>query len=505
MLDRHLLDGQRPPTESEWGRGLILQAIDRLGPRASLPAIAAALKLPEGTVSRYLPLLRDDGLLTRDEIPALTWRGRTALFSIMGPTEPEPEPEPEPESSTALTVPAPRQVRRRPRRPAPPAVAPPPEEPAPAVLSPDLTLWALRLAFRDHLRGEKRAGLTVIGYLKVLRYLITWLDAELGRPALPSDLTLAALRRYQVHRSDMSPRYMNQFVSAARAFCTFLQDWDLLIDNPAQRLKRPKVPERLPPVLSEAQAGALVQAPRSRRFRRTTYQTELLILRDLAILAVFYGGALRLSEVVHLTAPGISFSKDQDGRDQALLSVVKSKGAKDRTVPLQGKGLVALQDYLARRDELYPNGDHLFVSARGGRPLCPWATREVVYRYARALGLRVYPHLLRHTCATHLIRAHADQAYVSKFLGHTNLNNTSLYVHLAGSELGHRCASRHPLAQPDVVLGPVDDEAAALLEQLRRMNRVELAQVIQVAAVCLAQPGGGEAVHLVPPELPKKP
>lgn len=218
-------------------------------------------------------------------------------------------------------------------------------------------------------------------------------------------------------------------ISTVRRFFAFLASRGYVLYDPAQEIPLPKS-ARLPRgILSESQARQLVAAPSP---------DSLVGKRDRAILELLYGTGIRLGEAARADV------SDLDLREGVLV-VRSGKGRKDRMVPVEGRAALALDTYLGEaRPELVKRIDAaLFVSRHGGR-LSLVGLRAVVQRHARAIGVDLSPHALRHTCATHLLRGGADIRHVQELLGHRCLSTTALYTRVAIEDLREVLARAHP-------------------------------------------------------------
>jgi integrase/recombinase XerD len=160
--------------------------------------------------------------------------------------------------------------------------------------------------------------------------------------------------------------------------------------------------------------------------------------RDRAVLELLYGTGLRVGEASRLDVP------DLDLREGVLL-VRNGKGRKDRVVPVPGRAAAALDVYLleARPDLARLYDPALFLSTFGVRLGAP-GMRLMIKKHGRAIGARLTPHTLRHTCATHLLRGGADIRHVQELLGHRSLATTALYTRVAIADLRAVIARSHP-------------------------------------------------------------
>jgi integrase/recombinase XerD len=167
-------------------------------------------------------------------------------------------------------------------------------------------------------------------------------------------------------------------------------------------------------------------------------QTDAISLRDRAILELLYAGGLRVSELTGLNVADLSLDA---GR-----VLVRGKGDKERIVPLGRAAVDAIEKYLKQgRPELQKRGraaGKLFLSARG-EPL----TRQWIWRLVKSTDGHASPHMLRHSCATHMVERGADLRTVQTLLGHADIATTQVYTHLALGRLKAVHRRHHPRAE----------------------------------------------------------
>jgi integrase/recombinase XerD len=162
--------------------------------------------------------------------------------------------------------------------------------------------------------------------------------------------------------------------------------------------------------------------------------------RDLAILELFYSSGLRLSELCKVRLEMMDF-------EEGFLRIT-GKGGKTRIVRVGKKALAAVSDYLANeRPGLVTKktSSHIFLSIRGG-PLSPDRVRQIVKERAKFAGIdqNVYPHLLRHSFATHLLEGGADLRVIQELLGHADISTTQIYTHVDRQRLKSVHKQFHP-------------------------------------------------------------
>ncbi len=225
-----------------------------------------------------------------------------------------------------------------------------------------------------------------------------------------------------------------RMLSAVRRLFQHLYREKIRDDDPSALLASPKLPQRLPKDLSEAQVERLLQAP--------TVE-EPIELRDKAMLEVLYATGLRVSELVGLTMSDVSLR-------QGVVRVI-GKGNKERLVPLGEEAVYWLEQYLTHGRPWLLNGqslDILFPSNRA-RQMTRQTFWHRVKHYAQLAGIdseKLSPHVLRHAFATHLLNHGADLRVVQMLLGHSDLSTTQIYTHVATERLRQLHQQHHPRA-----------------------------------------------------------
>lgn len=280
--------------------------------------------------------------------------------------------------------------------------------------------------FLDQVWAERGLSpATMVAYRQDLLSFAQWLE----RPA--SSATRSDVLRWlgERLRSGCEVASITRALSCLRQFYGWRSRSDVHSQNPMIDIEGPRQRSSLPRVLSSREVEALIEEPD----RRTP-----LGLRDRAILETLYATGLRVSELTALTLSGLNL-------DRGLVRVV-GKGGRERLVPLGERAIEALDAWLARgRKDLRPACDRVFVS-RSGRPLSRVAVWQRLRHHARAAGIAqaVYPHLLRHSFATHLLDHGADLRVVQMLLGHADLATTQIYTQVSKSRLKSLHRLHHP-------------------------------------------------------------
>jgi integrase/recombinase XerC len=290
--------------------------------------------------------------------------------------------------------------------------------------------WPAR--FLRHLETERRLSpQTIKSYRRDIASLESWCEqAEIpGWDQIDGE----HLRNWsaQCFRLGLSARSIQRQLSAIRSFFKYLVREGALAANPATSVTAPRARKRLPDNLDADRMARLLEIEGE----------GPLVDRDRAILELFYSSGLRLSELADLDLLAVDLA-DATVR-------VTGKGGKDRVVPVGRKARQALGDWLRTRAVLADPGETaLFVSRRGGR-LSKRSIQERVKHWARHQGIdaNVYPHLFRHSFATHLLESSHDLRGVQELLGHANISTTQVYTHLDFQHLAQIYDSTHPRAR----------------------------------------------------------
>ncbi len=244
-------------------------------------------------------------------------------------------------------------------------------------------------------------------------------------------------------------------LAALRTFFKYCVREGFTKQNPAKLVSTPKLPRRVPRVLSASEINALLDKIASgvsdpkKKSRKRTPQTDLderlILKRDRAILELLYASGLRVSELVGLDIGNV----DRGGQMLRVLG----KGRKERVVPYGGKAQAALEAYWPVRAEILAHPrtkfdpQAVFVNWRGGR-LTTATVRVLVKKYARLCNVdwSLHPHSLRHAFATHLLADGADLRAIQDLLGHVSLSTTQRYTQATITQLMSVYDKAHPHA-----------------------------------------------------------
>ncbi|MEQ6341135.1 MAG: tyrosine recombinase XerC [Gammaproteobacteria bacterium] len=294
--------------------------------------------------------------------------------------------------------------------------------------------------FLTHLRDERRLSpLTVESYQRDLGKVITFCHQQKidHWPTLTSHHVRALVAAQ--HRLGLGGRSLQRLLSALRSLCDYLIRQNIITHNPANGVRAPKSPRKLPATLDADQMGRLLTMDSVKNVAGEI--GALLTLRDCAVMELMYSSGLRLSELTNLDCAEINLA-DATVR-------ITGKGAKTRIVPVGRYAREAVQIWLEARATLAaPDESALFVGQHGKR-LTPRAVQLRMREWAIKQGapMHVHPHMLRHSFASHLLESSGDLRAVQELLGHADLSTTQIYTHLDFQHLAKVYDSAHPRAK----------------------------------------------------------
>jgi integrase/recombinase XerD len=283
-----------------------------------------------------------------------------------------------------------------------------------------------------------RSANTLAAYRRDLRAYVGWLAA---RGLTVDRVTEPDIERWVGERrtSGAAPSSVTRALVAVRTFHRFCAEEGRTAADPAAHVAPPRKPAALPKALTEAEVTTLLDA---------VVGAEPVDRRNRALLELLYGTGARISEACGLSLADLDLD--------AGLARVFGKGAKERVVPLGSIARSALRDWLSPngRGALEPvrwarrgDADAVFLNRRGGR-LSRQAAWTVVKDYGDRVGIgdRLSPHVLRHSCATHMIEHGADIRIVQELLGHASVSTTQVYTRVSAERLRHVFDAAHPRA-----------------------------------------------------------
>jgi len=323
--------------------------------------------------------------------------------------------------------------------------------------------------YLEYLQSVKNSSPhTVLNYRKDLEQFLAYLSPPGVRPPALDGVTHSMIREFvaHLHEHGLAKSSVARKLAALRSFFKYCVSKDQLKENPARLVPTPKLPKRIPSVLSAEEMNGFLNdlggvgepGPGGRAFakknakpgRSNRVEEGLLLRRDRAVLELLYAAGLRVSELTGLNLA------DMEQRERILR--VRGKGNKERIVPYGAKAQEALEKYWPLRERLLdqtdrtssrkdPHAEAVFLNY-AGRRLTQRSVGRIVKKYVRIANVNwdLHPHSLRHAFATHLLADGADLRAIQELLGHQSLSTTQKYTHASIRQLMEIYDKAHPHA-----------------------------------------------------------
>jgi len=303
--------------------------------------------------------------------------------------------------------------------------------------------------FLDYLRVERgSAKLTIAAYTSDLAQFAEFLEK---RRVVLCGARREDVREYiqELFSNALDGRSVGRKLSAIRHLYRHLLLDGRIDKDPTLNIDLPKQWKVLPKALSRDEVGAMLSGtkPAETRPRNETARAQALALRDHAMLELLYAGGVRVSEVAD--------ARLEDLKLEMGYILVRGKGDKERMVPLGVPAQQALQQYLKNSRQVIAKtttkSSPLLFLGTGARRLTRQRIWQLVGKAGLASGLasgrHASPHMLRHSCATHMVENGADLRTVQTILGHADISTTQIYTHVALDRLKSVYAKHHPRAK----------------------------------------------------------
>jgi len=248
-----------------------------------------------------------------------------------------------------------------------------------------------------------------------------------------SEIKSTHIREYVriLNNRGMAPTSISRIISSIRGYHKYLSGEKIVEENPTLTINNPKVPQKLPDVLSEKEISSIIGS---------IDESSQFYYRDKAMLEMLYSCGIRVSELCSLEISDLFL-------DDELIRVI-GKGSKERLLPIGGKAKTYLNEYLIHsRDRLKKKTEtsYIFLS-RNGKVLTRAMVNKILNKWTRSSGITrsISPHMLRHSFATHLLEGGADLRFVQALLGHSDITTTQIYTHIDKHHLKAIYKSHHP-------------------------------------------------------------
>ena len=286
--------------------------------------------------------------------------------------------------------------------------------------------------FLTMLRVERNVSTHTIDAYKrdINQYLMYLGDLDIKNL---SDVKSTHIRDYIRILSDggMAPASISRIISSIRTYYRFLSSENILDENPVLLINNPKLPKKLPDVLSEKEISLIINA---------IQESSQFYQRDKAIIELLYSCGIRVTELCNLEMSNLFIDED--------LIRVMGKGNKERLLPLGIRSKKYLDDYIkhSRNSHIKKSGSSFVFVSRNGNQLTRAMINIILNKWTQVSGLKksVSPHKLRHSFATHLLEGGADLRFVQALLGHSDISTTQIYTHIDKHYLKEVYKIHHP-------------------------------------------------------------
>ena len=238
-----------------------------------------------------------------------------------------------------------------------------------------------------------------------------------------------------LYKEGNTPKTISRKLSCIREFFKFLQSENIILDNPASKIRSPKIGKGIPEFLTIDEISLLC---------KTASEDERLSVKRIGvIIRLMSTCGLRVSEVISLKINSINYELKH--------ILVCGKGNKERLIPITKEAIKEVLEYSKYRNNFATRKDNkwLFPSLKS---LSGHITRDAFFKQLKALAImsgispsRVYPHVLRHSFATHLVNNEVDLRSIQKMLGHESITTTEIYTHITSQKLANEVRQKHPL------------------------------------------------------------
>ena len=292
--------------------------------------------------------------------------------------------------------------------------------------------------FLDYLRVEK--GLARLSIAAYTTDICQFAEFAEKRKRLLSTARRNDVRDFiqQLFSNQVDGRSVGRKLSALRHLYRYLLLDKLIDHDPTLNIDSPMQWKVLPKSLARDEVETMLASPRP---LGETQAAAAVAVRNRAMLEMFYAGALRVSELINV--------KLEDLKLDMGYVLVRGKGDKERIVPLGRSAQQALTEYMGQSRTALVSGKKspLLFIGRGARKLTRQRVWQLVQQASFALGRKASPHMLRHSCATHMVENGADLRTIQTILGHADISTTQVYTHLALDRLKNVYKKHHPRAK----------------------------------------------------------
>lgn len=290
--------------------------------------------------------------------------------------------------------------------------------------------------YLDYCSQQKRLNPKTI---KAYRIDLSQFASHIPKTEL-NKLTQDTFERYISYlHQNYQPKTVKRKIASLKAMFHYFEYKGLIVQNPFNKMQiRFREPVILPKTIPLHTVECLLKIIYSQQVNASTTFQQKNAIRDAAVCELLFATGMRISELCSLNVTDVNL---QDG-----IILIYGKGSKERRLQICNRDVItALKNYKAEFSAEIA-GHHNFFVNQSGRPLSDQAVRRMIIKYSKlaAIDLHITPHMFRHTFATSLLEADVDIRYIQEMLGHSSINITEIYTHVAVSKQRDILASKHP-------------------------------------------------------------
>ncbi|WP_130862882.1 tyrosine-type recombinase/integrase [Bacilliculturomica massiliensis] len=292
-------------------------------------------------------------------------------------------------------------------------------------------------AYLEYCRHSKRlAAASMKAYCIDMAQFLKFIRNEYPEISDAANINRSLLQHYiSIMNDSYRVKSVKRKIACLKGFLSYLESEGQIDNNPFLKLHlRMRMPVTLPTVMSLREVKKILAAV----YSETHPASELLHLRDIAVLEMFFATGLRVHELCNLKYNDLNLR-------QSSIRVI-GKGNKERYIYITNKEVLeALNRYCKVLKKMKFYSDYIFLN-KNGIPLSTQAARNIVTKYTRLAGIKrnITPHAFRHTFATLLLEEGVDIKYIQEFLGHSSISTTQIYLHVSASSCRHIINKKHP-------------------------------------------------------------
>lgn len=287
--------------------------------------------------------------------------------------------------------------------------------------------------FVNYLQDVKKSSKnTILSYQRDLNKFFAYLEDMKVKDIKKVNNTSLNSYVLLMEKENFATSTISRNIATLKAYFNYLFKQGIVADDPAEKLKAPKIEKKLPGILSVEEVTLLLDQPSGNSNKE---------IRDKAMLELLYATGIRVSELISLTLDDVNITSGY---------IRVSEGSRERIIPFGSVARTALKSYLknARPGMIATESETVLFTNCSGQPMSRQGFWKVLKQYAKRAGIEadITPHTLRHSFAAHLVENGADLRSVQEMLGHSDVSTTQIYAKMTNNRIKEVYAKAHPRA-----------------------------------------------------------